>query len=265
VYGVLEKIDEGGKKDSESTKQRKSSIQIVYKKETLKEQSIVHEKEISKRQQPTVACVLKSGGDFKPKHVKIMADMIASNTTVDYNFVALTDMSIENGISTELLQCNLTGWWSKVELFYLKGPVLYMDLDNIVVDNLDNLLEIVAVMNRYEALMLEPFNPHRKFGNWASAVMAWCGPYPQIVDQLTKWIVNAYGREQMYVSETLEEMGINIRPVQDYARVYSYKRHCRHGKPDDAQIICFHGRPRPWDAARMDNWVSDKLKKYRAV
>jgi len=27
----------------------------------------------------------------------------------------------------------------------------------------------------------------------------------------------------------------------------SYKVHCRAGVPAGARVVCFHGRPKPWD------------------
>jgi hypothetical protein len=32
--------------------------------------------------------------------------------------------------------------------------------------------------------------------------------------------------------------------------IYSYKAHCSRGVPADARVICFHGKPRPWDVER---------------
>ena len=38
---------------------------------------------------------------------------------------------------------------------------------------------------------------------------------------------------------------------QDFAKVYSYKMHCKRGVPPDAQVVCFHGKPRPWDIGEL--------------
>lgn len=34
---------------------------------------------------------------------------------------------------------------------------------------------------------------------------------------------------------------------QNLIKVYSYKIHCNRGIPADADVVCFHGKPRPWD------------------
>ena len=35
--------------------------------------------------------------------------------------------------------------------------------------------------------------------------------------------------------------------------VRSYKQHCRAGVPRGTKVVCFHGRPRPWQV--KDAWV----------
>jgi hypothetical protein len=37
------------------------------------------------------------------------------------------------------------------------------------------------------------------------------------------------------------------------AHVVSYKYHCRQGLPDDARVVCFHGKPDPHEIS--DEWV----------
>ena len=34
---------------------------------------------------------------------------------------------------------------------------------------------------------------------------------------------------------------------QNMAKVYSWKIHCKRGIPADADVVCFHGKPRPWN------------------
>ena len=39
----------------------------------------------------------------------------------------------------------------------------------------------------------------------------------------------------------------------DINHMKSYKYHCGDGLPDDARVVCFHGRPKPADVS--DGWV----------
>jgi hypothetical protein len=65
--------------------------------------------------------------------------------------------------------------------------------------------------------------------------------------------------DQEYISNIL---AINKkRPVffQDVVDgIYSHKRNCRNSLPTDARVICFHGRPRPYDV--KEEWVKDNWR-----
>jgi len=49
---------------------------------------------------------------------------------------------------------------------------------------------------------------------------------------------------------------------QDVAPVYSYKVHCGKGPPKGAAVVCFHGRPRPWDCLDKPgaHWLREHYK-----
>jgi hypothetical protein len=76
-----------------------------------------------------IACVLKSGGDYEPKHVYALQAQCAKFLPGE-DFVCLTDMDLD--CATIPLVNDWLGWWSKVELFRLPSA-LYMDLDTILV------------------------------------------------------------------------------------------------------------------------------------
>jgi hypothetical protein len=66
----------------------------------------------------TIACVLKSGGDFTIDYVKNLKNMISRNVTIPYEFICLTDLSIPEDICKSIRLKNYwKGWWSKIELF----------------------------------------------------------------------------------------------------------------------------------------------------
>jgi SAM-dependent methyltransferase len=213
---------------------------------------------------PTVACVLRSGGDFIPDHVRVLHEMVRERCSLQCDFVSLTDMGdMGNGIRTVELQRGEKSWWSKVELFRLTGPVLYLDLDVIITGELDALVHAVWGLKEDEVLMLTPFNRQRRHGDWASAIMGWNGSHRVVVDGFDPSLLGHGVNEQMYVASALEKSGVKIRPVQDHIRVSSYKRHIQRGvKPENTDVVCFHGRPRPWEAASKDPWVRGVLRRY---
>src|SRR5690554_2916161 len=80
-------------------------------------------------------CVLRSGGDFTPRHVQVLADQVPG-------LVCLSDAPVP-GVETIPLQHNWPAWWSKLELCRpdIEGDLLYLDLDTVVPGDLAPLIE----------------------------------------------------------------------------------------------------------------------------
>jgi len=77
---------------------------------------------------------------FSPKHVYAIEKMCNQHITIDYNFYCLTN-DLNLNCQTIPLTDNLFGWWAKMELYKIPGPVLYLDLDTIIIKNIDNILQ----------------------------------------------------------------------------------------------------------------------------
>jgi hypothetical protein len=85
--------------------------------------------------------------------------------------------------SGHLLECvygDFPGWWCKMEIFQEKGPVLYFDLDTVIVDDLTPLID-VAKNHRF--VTLRDFNSPKRV---ASGVMAWNGDMSHIYDEFAE-------------------------------------------------------------------------------
>ena len=93
----------------------------------------------------TVACVLRTGPDFRPEHVLALHNGVRRNLSIPYRFVCLTDQVAEVsklGIEARPLPHRWPGWWAKLNLFapgMFAGPVLYFDLDSMVIGKLDDI------------------------------------------------------------------------------------------------------------------------------
>ena len=70
-------------------------------------------------------------------HVLKIRDMFKRYLTLEHEFFCLTDI-LDINCNTIPLEHNWPGWFSKLELFKIKGPVLYVDLDTIILNNLDS-------------------------------------------------------------------------------------------------------------------------------
>lgn len=223
-------------------------------------QEIAHSHQFLEDSAPlTIACVLKSGGEYDLRYVEAMRNMVGRNLTTPHNFVCFSDMG--RGPGFQPLKYNMPGWWSKLELFQLKGPVIYFDLDTVIFGNIDHMGKTVMEMPEGTVRMLTPFNPKRRAaGRWASGVMAWHGDFRFLLDSAPQDKNDVFfkGWDQDHISAQLTEHGINITPVNQMVNIYSYKRHCQAAVPTDAEVICFHGNPRP--ATAKHAWVKDNWR-----
>lgn len=214
----------------------------------------------------TIASVLRSGGDYDPAYVKRLATGVRRNLSVPYEFVCLSDIYF-NRLGSDVdsvipLKYNWPGWWAKIELFSLSGSVLYLDLDTVVVDSIDGLAKWVMKSNG-QLLMLRDF--YRKAQS--SGILGWNDDMRWILDSFVSdyasnatwkegphsvWLITKRKRirgDQEWLRDLmLKHKQIQVVLAQDiFPGIYSYKVDVRDGEslPDDARIICFHGRPRP--------------------
>lgn len=183
----------------------------------------------------TVACVYKFGNGFTPAYVSRLRDGVAEHCKAPYQFVCLgQDVPF---------RFDRPGYWNKLELFSLPGPVVYLDLDSIICGDVTDIFTYP-----HEFTVLD---------NWlhpaaiASGFMAWNG------SEELSYVLDAYeGSNTCRKYEVAGDQGLiqdTLRcPITRMSeifpeRILSYKLHV---KPNNrvapsASIIAFHGRPRP--------------------
>ena len=145
------------------------------------------------------------------------------------------------------------GWWSKIALFNLTStsvPTLYFDLDTCITGSLFSLVEVLGVWSDVTSFwMMESFRYQRGVPNasrWASGIMAWTGNWHWLTEEFDyPHDSKQYRGDQEYIQTALQREGRIPHKIQDYLKVYSYKHHCQRGTPADADVVCFHGHPRP--------------------
>lgn len=193
---------------------------------------------------PVVATVLKSGGDFCPDHVWRIFHQVREFAP-ECSFVCLSDMPEEVPGGVPLLH-NWPGWWSKIELFQkdkFHGPVLYMDLDTTIVAPFHDMFK-----SRFT--MLRDFYRPNLFG---SGLMAWEGDGPvELYENFNISDIGKYRSPNQWGDQGYIRVNINQQPDVFGSGVCSYKKHIRdnkdsNGVPDGVSIVCFHGKPRPWE------------------
>lgn len=200
-----------------------------------------------------VACVLKTGGDFLPEHVAALREGVRRHLRrTPYRFACFTDSPWVEADEVLPLKMGWPGWWSKLEMFdgRLSGPVLYFDLDTVIVGSLDDL----AIGHRFT--VLRNFYYPSKIG---SGMMAWREDLRSLhrrFSQAPKRFIKEFKTPQRWGDQGFINKFSPVPPGiwQDVhpGKVVSFKLEClsRGRVPSGASVVCFHGKPRPWDLDR---------------
>lgn len=198
----------------------------------------------------TPACVLRSGGDFGPEHVQWLARQVPG-------LVCLSDTPVP-GVTTLPLVYDWPGWWAKLEMFgpALDGDVLMIDLDTVVLRMPDEPDETTVLTDFTEPdimgsgfMFVTAADRARVWGAWLAS------PEKHMRDnqRWPKWGDQGFLQEHIGGAA---KWGDNV---------CSYKVHCRAGIPKGVDVVCFHGKPRPWDVRA--EWVPQmaQLRDFREL
>ncbi|MCL4823130.1 MAG: hypothetical protein KJZ57_02820 [Anaerolineales bacterium] len=174
-------------------------------------------------------CVLRSGGDYGPEHVRWLARQVP-------DLVCLSDVPVP-GVETVGMRYGFPGWWSKLELFseVLDGDLMYFDLDTVVfevpkVDRTTVLRDFYYPETMGSGLMyIAQADKARVFEDFMRS--------PSLHMRR-----HSVGGDQAFLQQHLGD----CQKWQDVAKVVSFKAHCQSGVPAGTQVCCFHGTPRPW-------------------
>lgn len=219
-----------------------------------------------------VVTVLKTGGDFNFAHVTSLRDQVKKHFKQPHSFYCFTDTYIPGGVNTIRLWHSWKGWWSKLEIFvlgknghYSGRPVLFLDLDTVITDDFD-----LPIPDMNEFWMIRDFvawgDERYRSRWWASGLMMWRGDFRKIFfaakQEGIQHISSYYKWDQIYIRHILkndeEEGVVKFCALNDVLRIQSFKiHHLDTDKLEDPpQIVCFHGKPRPWDREDL-TWVRE--------
>lgn len=186
-----------------------------------------------------ILTVLRSGGEYRVEH----ADRLRQQCAVFAPGVPFRCLTEGDGLVSDW-----PGWWAKIEAFRVPGPVLYTDLDTTVRAPLAPLL---AAAEQHDFIALRDFNPGQR--QMGSGLMAWRGDMSHLVreferdpaEHMARCTVPRWWGDQGFI-EPLTPGRAYWQDVLPGA-VVSFKKHCAAGVPAGARVVCFHGKPRPWD------------------
>jgi hypothetical protein len=213
----------------------------------------------------TVLC-MKWGSRYGSDYVNRLYSMVRRNLTLSHRFICLTDDA--QGIRPEvecraLPELTLAPEWERSpwrklscfapELRDLEGPVLFLDLDVVIIDNIDCFFEHPGAF-----CIIENWTQRgRGIGN-SSVYRYRAGAHGEVFVRFrgqAAQVVRSYPNSQTFLSRSVPEL--TFWPAS-WCR--SFKHDCLPGRllrrlrpaaiPEGAKIIVFHGQPKPPDAMR---------------
>jgi len=187
-----------------------------------------------------VVTVLRGGGDYNPSHVYSLEGMV--HKYLGAEFLCLSDQHLLCEHSP--LIHGWPGWWSKMEIFRLEPPVLYLDLDTIIREYAHDVLEAAA--GRDFVILRDVYRGRHDRLAMQSSVMYWSKPMG--------WLYEKYAEKPVFDlphgdQEFLERNLSSADYWQDFTpSVVSYKADLiPEGPKPHHKIVFFHGKPRPWE------------------
>jgi hypothetical protein len=206
---------------------------------------------------PAFVAVCRSGGDYNLDHAACLRrQFIKHNTNPAFCFYCLTDTPTEPWHIP--MQTTWHGWWSVLELYRFTGPTILVGLDTLLCADLRPFTDLALLCKPTEIYGISDFYSPR---NWANGVMVWNGDHRNLVADFDPKTVKVRG-DMDYTHKSMIENGITPMKMEGMG-IHSYKRDIRDAKvpinKEQANIICWHGKPRPWDA---DSWAGEEYRSY---
>lgn len=237
-----------------------------------------------------IVLVLRSGGDFSFRDVELLSfhlhkhwhgegklQVICLYDKIDHPY----DLVNVKLIPTPNKQW--PKWWTKMNLFAPDmeqyRPFLFMDLDTAVVGDLKGIIPPIGHENKF--ITLGGFNDNtNQINMYLLSGMMW---FPVKNDKVLKvwnaWIQNSNefmlkhhrGGDQEFIKSVITDPDVrwqniipnkvaNFKPLngrQVKDKEAGWSQRVLDKLPEQAVVVCFHGRPRVHEAARQVNWVRD--------
>ncbi len=183
----------------------------------------------------------------------------------DWDFVCLTDRPSEDWHLP--LRTDWPGWWAILESFRLSGqPHVLTGLDTLLYGDLRPILRLAESC---PPSVLYGIRDLGKPSKWASGVTVWNGDWSFIADRFDPAAhPRRFRGNQDYTAWAVgQEPGRHLGYLQDKVEgIVSYKKHLRgkHSQPPaGTRIVCFHGKPRPWNVGPKEApWVGEFLQEH---
>lgn len=151
------------------------------------------------------------------------------------------------GYDRDIERHGFAGWWSKMLIFAPEykdlRPMLALDLDNFIFKTLDPILSLDPT----KLWLIRQFLARTDLAEMGLCVV----PNAPLSDVI--WERAERDPQERQPGQMLREFPHEFM-VDVVDGIYSYKRDCKDGKPDDARAVLFHGNPKP---PLIEGWAKD--------
>jgi hypothetical protein len=216
----------------------------------------------------TIVLVLRSGGDFAFRDVELITRHINGKwrSEIKPRIILLWDKASDSydlgNIEIVPLTNNYKGTWSRMQLYSPEmeqyRPFLYVDLDTAVISSLEHIFNLVKDPSQF--IVLEDF--------WQKGQMAtglvW---FPANSDKI-KAVWEEWNKGTQVQGFRMDNFLRKIVQPDLYwqqltSTIYDFKPKTKlvlNPVPEDADLVCFHGKPRIFQAAESSislPWVQN--------
>lgn len=216
----------------------------------------------------TIVLVLRSGGDFAMRDVELIAQHINGKwkSFIPPRIICLWDKASRHydlgNFELMPLQNKFLGTWSRIALYGPEmkpfRPFLYVDLDTAVIQSIEKIFDLVVDPDQF--ITLEDFWQR---GELATGLV-WVPKESEKVDAIWKNFKGPVGnRMDKYIRQVIGKPDAYWQSKT--SSIYDFKP--RPGGilkevPKDAVLVCFHGKPRIFEAGNNSmsiSWVADYI------
>ena len=217
--------------------------------------------------EPVNIVCMKWGTLYGPEYVNILYNMVKRNITLPFRFICMTEWpeGIQSGVEIAPLPAferpnsQYCTAWRKLALFDkqvldLKGKILFVDLDVVIVDNIDCFFTFSDKL-----AIIENWSQKGRMIGQSSVFCFEAGTCTHLLEKYNSQydeVVKHNETEQMYITRELGKGNFDYFP-EDWCK--SFKMHCMPGGflnsfiaptviPKNVRIVVFHGNPNPPNA-----------------
>ena len=203
--------------------------------------------------------VLRSGGDFALRDVQLIARHINGKWQGNPRprIICLWDKATSHydidGFEVMPLKSNAIGTWSRIALYSPEmeqyRPFLYVDLDTAVINSLEKLIDIIPDESKF--ITLEDF---WQKGQLATGLV-WFPAKSEKISKIYNSFNSVRGNRMDKFIRTVTTADLYWQQLTN--TIYDFKARRDNflaSIPEDANLICFHGKPRIFNATGFD-WV----------